>query len=143
MIYLVADHRGYKLKEQVKEYLKEQKIAFIDGGANNEERSDVEAYVRDQVKYMYAHPKAKGIAICGTAMGATLQANRFKKIRGVACYNQAMVVRAIEHNYMNILCMGSEYTKIDEAKKMINAFLTTKPLPGRYLVRTNMLDEDL
>lgn len=143
MIYLVADHRGYKLKEQVKKFLTEQKIKFIDGGAFDEERSDVEAFVRDQVKYMYAHPKAKGIAICGTAMGASLQANRFKKIRGVACYTEAMVVRAIEHNHMNILCLGSEYTGIDEIKKMIKAFLATEPLQERYLIRTNMLDEDL
>ncbi len=143
MIYLVADHRGFKLKEQVKQFLTEQKIKFIDGGAFDEERSDVEKFVRDQVKYMYEHKTAKGIAICGSGMGAALQANRFKKIRGVACYNANMVVRAVEHNNMNVLCIGSEWTKIGEVKKMINAFLTTKPLKERYLIRENMLDEDL
>lgn len=143
MIYIVSDHRGYKLKEQVKTYLKEQKIPFIDGGTDNGE-TNVHAnfYARDAVKYLLEHKKAKAIAICGSGINMVLQANRFKGIRAVACYSELMAERAVMHNNMNIMCLGSEWTNIDEVKKMITKFLTTKPLKGRYLLRENMLDED-
>ena len=143
MIYLVSDHRGYKLKEQVKEYLTEQKIPFIDGGTDNEEITHSNFYARDAVKYLKEHKKSKGIANCGRGFAMALQANRFKRIRAVDCYNETMAVRAVEHNNMNILCIGSEWTDITEVKKMITKFLSTKPFKGRHLLRENMLDEDV
>ncbi len=142
MIYLVSDHRGFKLKEEVKEYLKSQDIAFVDGGTDNEEITHTNIYARKAVDYILKHKKAKAIAICGSGMGMTLQANRFKGIRAVACYSETMAQRAVEHNHMNIMCIGSEYVNMFEVKKMINKFINTKPLNGRYLLRKNMLDED-
>ena len=144
MIYLVSDHRGYKLKEQVKEYLKEQKIPFIDGGTDNDEQIvHANFYARETAKYILEHKKAKGIAICGSGINMALQANRFRGIRGVCCYSELMAERAVMHNNMNVMCIGSEWTDIAELKKMITKFLTTKPLKGRYLLRENMLDEDV
>ncbi len=144
MIYLVSDHRGFNLKEQVKKYLTEQKIPFIDGGTDNADKIvHSNFYARAAAKYVLEHKKAKGVAICGSGFGMALQANRFKGIRAVACYNELMSERAVMHNNMNIICIGSEWTAFDEVKKMISKFLTTKPLKGRYLLRENMLDEDV
>ena len=106
----------------------EQKIEFIDGGTDND-KTIVHSnfYARDAAKFVLSHKKAKGIAICGSGFGMALQANRFKGIRAVACYNELMVERAVKHNNMNLLCIGSEWTNLDEVKKMITKFLTIKP----------------
>lgn len=144
MIYLASDHRGFKLKEQIKQYLSEQNVKFIDGGTNNEEQIvHANFYARDAVKYLQAHKKAKAILICGSGINMALQANRFKGIRAVACYSELMAERAVMHNNMNIMCLASEWVVIDEVKKMINKFFATVPFKGRYLYREKLLDEEL
>ena len=75
-------------------------------------------------------------------MGIAIQANIFKVVRAVVCFDVVDVEQARQHNDMNVLCIGADYTDFDTAKYMIEAFFETKFLKGRHTRRVKKLDED-
>ena len=82
------------------------------------------------------------ILFCGSGFGMAIQANRFKGARAVVCFDVFDVEQARQHNDMNVLCIGADYTDFDTAKYMIEAFFETKFLKGRHKRRVEKLDED-
>ena len=80
------------------------------------------------------------ILFCGSGFGMAMQANRFKGARAVVCYDVFDVEQARQHNNMNVLCIGADYTDFDTAKYMIEAFFKTKFLKGRHTRRIKKLD---
>ncbi len=127
MLYLGADHGGFKLKEQIKKYLLAQKIKFIDLGSFNLDADDDfpqysfkvgQAVVRDK--------KSAGILICGTGFGVCIAANKVKGVRAVTIRNVAEAKSARMHNDANIMCFSGWDLQPDLAKKIIKVWLNTK-----------------
>ena len=69
-----------------------------------------------------------------------MAANRFPKTRAVVCRTVKEVITAREHNDMNVLCLGADFTSFTSAKKLVKAFFETKFLGGRYKTRTKQLE---
>jgi ribose 5-phosphate isomerase B len=127
MLYLGADHGGFKLKEQIKSYLLAQKIKFSDLGSFKFDADDDfpqysfkvgQAVVRDK--------KSTGILICGTGFGICIAANKVRGVRAVTIRNVAEAKSARIHNDANIMCFSGWDLKIDLAKKIIKTWLDTK-----------------
>jgi len=127
MIYLGADHGGFKLKEQLKSYLSAKKIKYIDLGnfefAPNDDYPEISFKVG---KAVAKDKKATGILICGTGFGVCIAANKVKSIRAATVRNTAEAKSARMHNDANLMCLSGWDLKLDLAKKIIKVWIATK-----------------
>lgn len=127
MIYLGADHRGYKLKEKVAKWLFEWGYKFIDTGALIFDPNDDYTKYAESVGSLVGKEKdAMGILICGSGVGVDVTANKFDGVRSSIGKNQAQVKAGRNDDNMNILVLASDYTSDKEAGLMLKAFLETK-----------------
>lgn len=141
MIAIGADHRGYKLKEEVKKFLDEKQIEYKDFGTSSTERTDFPISTSAVCEAIINKECDKGILICGSGVGMSMAANKYKNIRCGACYSEAMAKEAKEHHDVNILALPADLINISEAVKMIRVWLGTEFLGGRYNERLNMIKE--
>ncbi len=126
MIYLGADHRGYQLKEEIKLYLKEKKIKFIDlGNDHYDENDDYVDFALAVAKKVSSEKKSFGILICGSGIGMSIVANKFKNIRAGLCLSPWLVKDARKDDDINILCLAADYTDPGTAIRMVEVFLKT------------------
>ncbi len=143
MIYIGADHRGFKKKNELFKYLTSKGISIEDVGAysfnETDDYNDVAVTVARSVR---REIDAKGILICGSAHGMVMQANRFKGIRAITSTTEDLVKLGREHNNANVLCLSADFLSDEEMKNLIKVFLTTKFITEpRYIRRNNRLDE--
>lgn len=139
MLAIGCDHRGYKLKQQIIEYLKEKGISVKDFGTFSEERMDYPTVAAPVSKAVQSKKCEKGILICGTGFGMAMVANKFKGIRCAPCYNEETVKEAKAHSDINILALPADYLDISEAVVIIRTWLGTEFLGGRYEDRLQMI----
>lgn len=125
MIYLGADHRGYNLKEGIKKFLNQEKIKFKDlGNLEYDENDDYPDFAAKVAEKVFSNPKKdKGVLICGTGIGTSIVANKFKAIRAGLCLSSYMAKRAVEEDDINILCLAADITDLITAEKIIKVWL--------------------
>ncbi len=128
MIYLGTDHRGYNLKEELKKSLEQEKIKFQDlGNLEYDEEDDYPDFAKKVVeKISPDFKKDKGILICGTGIGMSIVANKFKQIRAGLCLSSYMAKRAVEEDDINILCLAADITDVGTSEKIIKEWLKSK-----------------
>lgn len=126
-IFLGADHRGFKLKEKIKLELKKLGFNFEDLGNfvfnKNDDYVDFAILVAKKVAQ---NKKNRGILICGSGEGMAMGANKIKGIRAATAFNVSQVKNLREKNDINILCLASDWTRENLAKKIVKVFLKTK-----------------
>ena len=132
-IAIGADHGGYKLKEEIKKYLEEKQIEYIDFGTNSEERVDYPVIAKEVCKSVQNKESGFGIVICKTGYGMSIVANKFKGIRCATCYKL--------HNNINVLGLGAEYVSTNEAICILRMILATEFEGGRHNERLNIIKE--
>ena len=140
-IAIGADHGGYKLKEELKKYLEELELEYIDLGTNSEERVDYPIIAKEVCKKVQANEANFGIIICKTGYGMSIVANKFKGIRCAACYNQESAKFAKLHNNINVVALGAEYLSSNEAICILRMIFATQFEGGRHLERLDMIKE--
>jgi len=143
-IVLAADHGGFELKEEIKGFLGAgtQGKDIIDVGAYKLDPSDDFPEIINSGVSAVLKNKAVGIFVCGTGIGVSMAANRNKGIRAALCSSMDYAVLARQHNDANVLCLGGRFIDFSEAKKIIDAFLNTSFLGGKYQRRQDKLDKD-
>ena len=141
MIALGADHGGYKLKEEIKRYLDEKEIKYIDYGTESEERVDYPDIAKEVSKSIQSKKCEKGILICRSGLGMSIVANKFKGIRATPCYNEETAKFSRLHNDSNILGIGADYVTVNEAICILRMWLATEFEGGRHLERIKMIEE--
>lgn len=125
MIYLGADHGGFKYKEKIKEFLQELDEKYEDlGNTKFEPRDDFVDYATEVAKKV-KKTKTKGILICTNGLGMCIAANKIKGIRGVVITTKKSAIQAREHLDANILCLGAHLVSFKNTKKIIKAWLDT------------------
>jgi ribose 5-phosphate isomerase B len=124
-IVIGGDHRGYPLKEQIKKVLS-GKYEIIDAGAFNTEPSDYPDIAVEVVKHIKSGECEKGILICGSGVGASVAANKFKDIRAAVCHDTFSAHQGVEDDNMNLLCLGGGIVGGSLAAEIIDAFLKAK-----------------
>jgi ribose 5-phosphate isomerase B len=136
-IAIGADHAGFEYKQQIAESL------------DLKELKDFGTYSSASVDYPdFAHPVASavesgefdfGILICGSANGVAITANKHQGIRAAICWNEELATLARSHNNANIVCIPARFISINEAKKIVQAFLSTEFEGGRHANRVNKI----
>ena len=141
MIILGSDHAGLELKEKLKEFLQKKGYDLVDVGAFKEDANDSFAdYVKLMIKAFSQSKEAKIIAVCGSGVGMSIGLNRNKGIYCVLGYSENEVETARLHNNANALALGGRVLTLAKAKKLVDKFLNTEHLGGKYLERMKNLD---
>ena len=126
-IYLGADHRGFKLKEKIAKWLFDWHYDFEDLGAQSLVISDdYTKYASDVASLVSENPNSRGILLCGSGVGVDVLANKFDGVRSSIGKLKNQVMAGRKDDDMNILVIAADYTKDEEAKDMLKAFLDTK-----------------
>ncbi len=123
-IIIASDHGGFELKEFLQKKLV-KKFEVIDLGTHSTESVDYPDFAKKLVKKVLKEKNSVGILICGTGLGMSMTANRFKRIRAALCWNTKTAKLAREHNNANVLCLGGRTLTKTQALKITNAFLKT------------------
>ena len=134
-IFISSDHAGFKLKEDIKLFLKKKKYSFIDLGPNNDNRVDYPDYAHLVAKKVKKNKINRGILVCGSGMGMNITANRHKNIRAAQCYNEKSTKLSRLHNDANIITLGSRLLSKKNALTCVSVFLKTKFEGGRHSKR--------
>jgi len=140
-IAIGSDHRGYKLKEEIKKYLEENGIEYIDYGTNSEELVNFPDIAKDVCLSVKRKEYDNAILICGSGFGMTIVANKFKGIRCVSCYSEETAKLAKQHNNINVLSLPADFVSTNEAICIIRTWIATEFLGGRYEDRNKMIEE--
>ena len=140
MIAIGSDHRGYKLKEHVKEFLEQEGFGYVDFGTDSEERVDSLPIITRVCKSIQEGVCDRGILICGTGLAMCITANKFKRIMCTLCNDELSSVRSREHNDSNILCLGERVVGEGLALDICKAWLKGVYEGGRHQRRVEMID---
>lgn len=142
-IAIGADHRGFQYKAYIKQYVvgSEDPIAWIDVGANNEERSDYPIFARAAVKVMQEKEAQLGILLCGSGVGMAILANRFRGMFAGVAWNEEIARVSREDDNTNILVIPADFISSEQAVRIVNVWLTARFKGGRYQERITMIDE--
>lgn len=135
IIGLASDHAGYPLKQAVKAYLAEKGIEYKDYGTHSTESCDYPDYGHALARGLENGECDKGIAICGSGEGIAMTLNKHQSIRAALCWMPEIAHMARQHNDANVLVMAGRYTPEDEARKIMDEFLSTPFEGGRHLKR--------
>lgn len=126
---LGADHKGYPLKENIKGYLQSIGHEVIDFGTNSAESVDYPDFGAAAAKAVAAGDADLGIIICWTGTGMAITANKVKGIRCGVALNTDMAELARRHNNANVLALPSKYVEPEQAKAIVDAWLSA-PFEG-------------
>ena len=127
MIYLGADHRGFELKNKIKNFLEELGYDYEDLGASiyNKE-DDYPDFAKAVAEKVAANAGEKGILICGSGVGIAIAANKIKGIRAGTILKPEQARATVNDEDLNILSLSADYLSEDEAKEIVKTFLETK-----------------
>ena len=142
MIAIGSDHGGVELKEKVIKHLQARGIECEDTGCYSTESCDYPVYAKKVAHAILDGECEKGILICGTGIGISITANKFKGIRAALCTDCFTAEATRLHNDANILAMGGRVVGPGLALKIVDTFLDT-PFSGdeRHIRRINMIED--
>ncbi len=141
MIAIGSDHGGYELKEELKKYLEEKGLEYRDYGAFSKDRVDYPIIAKEVAKSVQTKECEKGILICRSGYGMAMVANKFKGIRSAPCFCTRAAQFSRLHNNTNVLSLGADYVTTDEAKEILETWLSTEFEGGRHQERLDLVSE--
>lgn len=140
MIYLGADHRGWKLKEKIKEWLEARNYSWKDMGNDKYTEDDDYVDFALEVGEKVVAEKTKGVVICASGVGVCVAANKVKGVRAGLCTNERQCRLAREDDDINVLCLGAEVVSEEENQEILKTFLETEFGPSeRHMRRINKI----
>lgn len=122
-VIIGSDHAGFAYKTIIVELLIKEGYEVLDLGAYNEEPSDYPDHAEDVASALLAGQGDRGILICGSSVGVSIAANKFKGIRAGVCHDTYSAHQSVEHDDVNILCLGERVIGVELAKDIVLTFL--------------------
>jgi len=140
-IIIGSDHGGFDLKEECRLFLSKKPVyAVFDQGVYDKQSSDYPDIAKKVALAVLKGGYERGILICGSGIGMSIVANRFKGIRAALCHDLYTARLCRQHNNANILVMGGRVIGTGIALEMIEIFLDTEFEGGRHRKRIDMID---
>ena len=137
-IAIASDHGGFELKEALKQHYKS--LDFADLGTYSADSVDYPDYARIMARTILSGAADLGILICGTGIGISIAANRYKGIRAALLYSQEAAELAKQHNNANIIVFGGRTMSVNDVIARIDTFLGATYEGGRHQHRLDKLD---
>tara|TARA_B100001029_G_scaffold171789_1_gene168911 strand:- start:683 stop:1114 length:432 start_codon:yes stop_codon:yes gene_type:complete len=140
-ISIASDHAAYNQKQEIIKYLLDKKIEILDLGTDSTESVDYPIFGQKVAKSIIEKKVDKGIVICGTGIGISIAANRYKNIRATLCNTVEHAEMARKHNDSNVLALGGRTTSLSDLKSIVGVWLTTDFEGGRHQSRIDLIEE--
>jgi ribose 5-phosphate isomerase B len=137
------DHRGSRLREPVLEAIIEAGHVPVDLGTNSDgERIDYPDKARDIGRAIRSREAERGILVCGSGVGASVAASKLPGIRAAVCHDMYSARQGVEHDDVNVLCLGSEIVGPELTRELVATFLGAR-FSGleRYVERLAKVEE--
>ncbi|TNK82994.1 ribose-5-phosphate isomerase [Mycoplasmopsis pullorum] len=141
-VAFASDHAGFKLKQELENYLKNLGYEIVDLGPNTDSNSVSYALQGNKLAdYINQNNPEFGIGICGTGLGISYALNRHKHIRAARITSVEDAHLAKQHNNANVLVFGGRQVTFEQAKDMVDEYLRTQFEGGRHIARIEELDQ--
>jgi ribose 5-phosphate isomerase B len=140
-ISMGADHKGFELKEKVKQYLTKLGHEVIDFGTDSTESVDYPDFGFKVAESVAKGEADFGVVVCWTGNGMNITANKVKGIRSALCLDDEMAMLARAHNNANVLALASNFVWEEMAKKILDVWLATEFEGGRHARRLKKIEE--
>jgi ribose 5-phosphate isomerase B len=135
-VAVAFDHRGVKLRERVLDELAALGHEIVDLGTDTDaERVDYPDKARELGEAIQRGEAERGILVCGSGVGASVAACKLAGIRAAICHDVYSAHQGVEHDDMNVLCLGSEVVGAELAVDLVRAFLGATFDGGERYVR--------
>lgn len=139
-IIIGSDHAGYPMKERVKAHLQKQGVQVEDVGTHSEESVDYTDFGKKVASKVSNGTFDRGILICGTGLGMSMVANRFRGVRAALANDLFSAIMSRRHNNSNILVMGGRLIGDTLALQVVDTWLETPFEGGRHQRRLEKMD---
>jgi ribose 5-phosphate isomerase B len=135
-VAVAFDHRGVRLRERVLEVLRELGHELVDLGTDTAaERVDYPDKAREVGDAISSGDADRAVLVCGSGVGAAIAASKLRGIRAAICHDAYSAHQGVEHDDMNVLCLGSGVVGADLAAELVRAFLEARFDGGARYVR--------
>jgi ribose 5-phosphate isomerase B len=136
-----SDHAGYEMKEKVAAHLREKGIQVEDVGTNSEESVDYTDFAKKVASRVAEGACDRGILVCGTGLGMSMAANRFRGVRAALANDLFSAIMSRRHNDANVLAMGGRLIGDVLALQVVDTWLETPFESGRHERRIKKMDD--
>jgi len=142
-VAVAFDHRGVKLRERLLAELAALGHEAVDLGTDKPEpRIDYPDKAREIDEAILSGDAERGVLVCGSGVGASVAANKLAGIRAAICHDTYSAHQGVEHDDMNVLCLGSEVVGPELAAELTRVFLGARFDGGeRYVRRLEKIEE--
>lgn len=124
MIAIASDHGGFAMKNDLIAHLRAKGVELEDLGCYSEDSVDYPVYAEKVCRGIQEGTYERGILVCGTGIGMSIAANKFRGIRASLCADCYSAQMTREHNDSNVLCLGGRTIGIELAKKIVDTYLS-------------------
>ena len=135
-----CDHGGFELKESIKNFLEQRNVSVHDFGTHSKDSTDYPDFAHCVAEAVSNGKSELGLLICTTGVGMSITANKVPGVRAALVFNEEMAKLCRQHNDANVLCLGAKMTTPDQARKIVDAFLTADFEGGRHERRVNKME---
>ena len=122
-IALAADHAGFEMKQDLAEVLRARGHEVQDLGTHSTAAVDYPDCAESVARALHEHRADRGIIVCGSGAGVSIAANKFPGVRAAVCHDCYSARQAVEHDDMNVLCLGARVIGAAVARDLVEAFL--------------------
>lgn len=138
-IAIGSDHAGFHYKEMLKSVLEKQGHQVKDFGAYSEASSDYADFAHPVSASVETAENTFGVLVCGSANGVAITANKHAGIRAAICWTPELASLARAHNDANIVCIPARFITEDDARTIVDLFLSTTFEGGRHARRVGKI----
>lgn len=139
-VIIGSDHAGFSVKEQLRASLADKGHEVLDAGTASSDSCDYPDFAFKVVDGIRDGNAERGILVCGSGIGMSMAANRFKGIRAALCHDVEGARLSRAHNNANILCLGARMAGLERLEKILWAWLETPFEGGRHEDRVAKFD---
>ncbi len=125
-IAIGADHAGYSYKRRLSGELRAAGHEILDQGTDGPESVDYPDYALPVAEAVAGGEAERGILICGSAVGVCIAANKVPGVRAAVCHDTYSAHQGVEHDHMNVLCLGERVIGIELAREIVGKFLDAR-----------------
>jgi len=130
-VALAADHAGLPLKEEIAKLVSSLGHEVLDLGAHQYDKDDDYPDFARYIGQAIQHGQAeRGVLLCGSGVGASIAATKMKGVRAAVCHDAYSAAQGVEHDDMNVLCLGSRIIGPATAEVLVKAFLSANFITG-------------
>lgn len=144
-IYFASDHAAVKEKSELVKLASDWGHEVLDLGPTSEERTHYPSWAEKLVRSIHSNDGqsselSRGVLLCGSGIGMSITANKFKGIRAALCGTIEEAKLSREHNDANVLCLGARTHSLEQLKQILEHWLKTDFAGDRHEIRVGMMN---